>query len=141
MTTSIISFEDYFGPWLDHPDATDEVKQAAQEFLPKVNKLLQLAIDAGVDLVINPKTKNYVSGETYGGFRPQSCPIGSKLSSHKVGRGVDVYDTFNEIDGFIMLHQPLLVECGLFIENPADTVHWCHLTDRSPPSGKRVFNP
>lgn len=141
MTTSIISIDDYFGRWLTHPDVTEMVMTAANEFLLKVNDLLQVMIDGGCVLDINPRTKTYVSGETYGGFRPQSCPQGAPASSHKVGRGVDVYDPENELDGFLMIHQALLKERGLYIENPSATPHWCHITDRAPGSGLTVFNP
>lgn len=141
MTTSIVSIPDYFGPWADHADVTPEVMSAAMDFLPKLNQLLQIAIDGGVDLEVNPRTKTYVSGETYGGFRPQACPIGAPASSHKLGRACDVYDPHNEIDGFIMLHQKLLVDLGLFIENPNATIHWSHISDFAPRSGLRVFTP
>ena len=141
MTTSIISIPDYFGIHADSPDVTAEVMAAAMEFLPLVNDLLQVCIDGGVVLEINPRTKTYIAGETYGGFRPQSCPQGAPASSHKVGRGIDIYDPENELDGFLMLHQKLLKDRGLFIENPDATIHWCHLTNRPPNSGKTVFNP
>lgn len=141
MTTSIISVEDYFGLWITHPDVTDEVMDNAVEFLSVVNDLLQTMIDTGCVLDINPKTKNYVSGETYGGFRPQDCPIGAATSSHKVGRGIDIYDPENELDGFLMLHQSLLKDRGLHIENPSATPRWLHLTNRAPKSGLTVFMP
>jgi hypothetical protein len=141
MTTSIVSAEDYFGQWITHPDVTAEVMAAVRDFLPLVNDLLQICIDGGVVLEINPRTKTYVAGETYGGFRPSTCPQGAPASSHKVGRGVDIYDPHNELDGFLMLHQKLLKDRGLFIENPDVTIHWCHLTNRAPNSGKTVFNP
>lgn len=147
MSTSIVSIPDYFGPWADHKDVTMQVMSDAMDFLPKVNALLQEAIDGGVDLVINPKTKTYISGETYGGFRPQSCPQGAPNSSHKVGRGVDIFDPFNDLDGWLSVYEgpngsnSKLKAYGLFREAPEDTIHWCHLTDRSPKSGRETFKP
>ena len=32
---------------------------------------------AGVSIPDNPATKNGVSGQTFGGFRPQDCPQGA----------------------------------------------------------------
>ena len=141
MTTSIISIPDYFGIHADSPDVTAEVIAAAMDFLPLVNGLLQVCIDGGVVLEVNPRTKTYIAGETYGGFRPQSCPQGAPASSHKVGRGVDIYDPENELDGFLMLHQKLLKDRELFIEAPESTPRWTHITNRPPNSGKTVFNP
>ena len=141
MTTSIVSAEDYFGQWITHPDVTAEVMANAVAFLPLVNDLLQVCIDGGVVLEVNPRTKTYVAGETYGGFRPSTCPQGAPASSHKVGRGIDIYDPENELDGFLMLHQKLLKDRELFIEAPESTPRWTHITNRAPNSGKTVFNP
>ena len=141
VTTSIISIPDYFGNFSDSPDVTAEVMAAAMDFLPLVNDLLQVCIDGGVVLEVNPRTKTYVAGETYGGFRPSTCPQGAPASSHKVGRGIDIYDPHNELDGFLMLHQKLLKDRELFIEAPESTPRWTHITNRPPNSGKTVFNP
>ena len=147
MTTSIISTADYFGKWIDHKDATPEIKQDAEAFLRDVNELLQDALNGGVSLVINPHTGNYVSGQTYGGFRPQDCKQGAPQSSHKVGRGVDVYDPHNDLDGWLCVYEAgggannKLKHFGLYREAPEDTVGWLHLTNRAPKSGKQTFNP
>ena len=55
MTTSIISIPDYFGTHADSPDVTAEVMANAVAFLPLVNDLLQICIDGGVVLEINPR--------------------------------------------------------------------------------------
>ena len=141
MTTTIVSVEDYFGPWINHHDVTDKVRVTSFAFLQTINEFLQAAIDGGVILDINPRTKTYVAGETYGGFRPQACPQGKPESSHKEGCGVDIYDPDNELDEFCMLHQPLLKMMFLHIEHPDATIHWCHLTNRAPKSGNTVFYP
>ena len=138
---SYVTPDDYFGRWMDHPDCTDEVKDNAGAFLLKVNEILDRAFMDGVDYILNEKTNSYVSGKTYGGFRPQDCPQGALHSSHKEGRGVDIYDPNGAIDDWCMKHQRDLEELGLHIEHPSVTIGWCHMTDRSPPSGRTVFMP
>lgn len=131
-----ITLADYFGPWVDE---IDEYKEAAEEMLDKVNRLLMTAEAHGVDLKINPVTKTYVSGKTYGGFRPQDCPQGAPQSSHKQARAVDVYDPQGELDRWIT--DARLAEFDLYREHPNATAGWCHLSDKAPKSGRRTFIP
>lgn len=135
----MITLNDYFGKWINHPDATDEIKVNAGKLLSRINPLLDAAFEAGIDLNINPKTKTLISGTQYGGFRPQDCPQGSPQSSHKQGRGIDVFDPENALDKWIT--DKSLEKFGLYREAPLDTNTWCHLTDRAPGSGKRTFKP
>ncbi len=139
----MITLSDYFGIWYNHPDATDEIKGNALALLEKVNNLLDYATTAGeIDLFINPNTKNFVAGKTYGGFRPQSCPQGAAGSSHKQGRGVDIYDPEHcGLTQWCFRNQSVLVKFGLWMEHPDATSGWCHLTDRPPASGRIVFRP
>lgn len=130
---------DYFGPWAGHKDATDEVKANAETFLEKVNNLLYDAFAHMIDLEENPATGTLVSGKTYGGFRPQDCPQGAPNSSHKIGRGIDIYDPENTLDNWIT--DAILEKHGLYREAPLATRGWCHLTDRAPGSGRRTFQP
>jgi hypothetical protein len=135
----VISLDDYVGPHADSPDWTPERKAAAFTMLEKSNALLADAEAHGVELEDNPKTGSLVSGEKYGGFRPQDCPQGAPHSAHKEGRGVDVYDPTGALDRWIS--DLILEKYGLYREHPADTGGWCHLTDRAPPSGRRTFHP
>jgi hypothetical protein len=135
----MIFVADYFGPWAGHKDATDEVKVNAFNLLEKVNALLDEAFRNEIDLPDNPATGTLISGSTYGGFRPQECPQGAPNSSHKVGRGVDIYDPENALDNWIT--DKILEKYDLYRENPLATRHWCHLSDRAPGSGKRTFSP
>lgn len=135
----MISLPEYFGPWEDSPDATDERHQAALAMLEKVNPLLEEAETNGVELKINPHTGTLVSGQTYGGFRPQDCPQGAPHSSHKEARAVDVYDPSGALDRW--LTDELLEKHGLYRESPDATSGWCHLSDKAPGSGKRTFHP
>lgn len=135
----MISLPEYFGPWEDSPDATDERHEAAQTMLEKVNPLLEEAEGEGIELKINPHTGSLVSGQTYGGFRPQDCPQGAPHSSHKEARAVDVYDPSGALDRW--LTDEILEKHDLYREHPADTSGWCHLSDKAPGSGKRTFHP
>jgi len=137
----MILLNEYFGDFVGHKDATDVVVANAKEFLSKVNSLLDTAVIDGVDLRINPVTGNHISGKTYGGFRPQDCKQGAPTSSHKEGRGVDIYDPDNSLDDWCFRHQGILKLQGLYMEHPQSTLRWCHLTDRAPASKKTVFFP
>lgn len=135
----MITVEQYFGPWSDHPDATDERKANAVALLINVNNLLDEAAADGVTVPVNAATGSQVSGQTLGGFRPQNAAQGSPASSHKQGRGVDIYDPQNKLDAW--LDDDTLEAFGLYREAPNATKGWCHLTDRAPGSGRRTFSP
>jgi len=136
----MISILDLFGNFFDCDDATDEVKANAQDFLDNVlNPLLIEAEAHGIDLKINPRTKTYVSGEQYGGFRPQSCPIGAPHSAHKLGLACDVYDPDGALDAY--LTDAILAAHGAYREAPSATPGWAHITSRAPASGHRTFMP
>lgn len=135
----MILLKDYFGKWMNHEDVTQDVKVSATDLIERVNYLLDEAFEFYVDLQDNPSTGTLVSGSTYGGFRPQSCPQGAPESSHKVGKGIDIYDPKNELDNWIT--DTILERFDLYRENPLYTQAWCHLTTRPPKSKKRTFIP
>lgn len=143
----MIFMADYFGPWVGHKDATEQIKVDAYNFIEKVNALLDEAFANMIDLVDNPATGTLVSGNTYGGFRPQDCKQGAPNSSHKRGRGIDIYDPDDVLDNWIT--DKILERHGLYREHPLTTKKgykgasssWCHLTDRAPGSGRRTFHP
>lgn len=135
----MIALLDYFGNLFEHPDATDERKEAARSLLAKVNALLADAMADSVVLQLNPRTKTNVSGKGLGGFRPQDCTEGAVHSAHKEGRAVDVYDPDNHLDHW--LTNARLKARDLYRENPDATLTWCHLQDRVPGSGRRTFMP
>ena len=140
----MITVEEYFGPWKDHPDATEERRQNAILLLHACSALEYFARRDGIEFPDNPHTGSGVSGKTYGGFRPQDCPQGAPQSSHKEGLAVDRYDPEDLIDKWCMAHSEVggLVEsCGIYIEAPSKTDGWSHWTTRRPKSGKRVFYP
>ena len=135
----MISIIDFFGKFLGHPDATNERIMDAEAMLEKVNALLLEAEANGVEIQTNPHTHTCVSGETYGGFRPQDCPLGAPHSSHKLGRAVDIYDPTNDLDRWIT--DARLEAHDLYRESPGSTPMWAHLSDKMPASGKRTFTP
>lgn len=135
----LILLDDYLGKWDDQ--ATDDHVGNAVVLLDKVNDLMDEAFTDGVDFQLNPKTKSYVAGEQYGGFRPQDCPIGAKTSAHKTGQAVDVYDPSHQFALWCSTHLDRMKFKGLYMEHPDSTRTWCHLTTRAPASGKIVFMP
>jgi hypothetical protein len=135
----MITLSDYFGPWIGHVDATDGRVENAEMLLSEVNLLLMEAEDAGLVIPLNPRTGTLVSGSEYGGFRPQDCPEGAPSSSHKEGKGVDIYDPRGMLDAWIT--DKILKLHDLYREAPSCTSTWCHLTIRAPSSGNRSFYP
>jgi len=136
----MITLSDYVGTWSNSIDWNGERQDNAINLLAAVNPFLAYyeAI-TGNKIIINRITNSQVSGEVYGGFRPQECPIGAPDSAHKQGLAVDVYDPDGKIDAYIT--DEILEEHGLYREAPESTLHWCHLTIRAPHSGNRTFIP
>ena len=137
----MISIQQYFGNYWEHPDVTPERIANAERLLACCERLELLALADGVEFPDNPITGNGISGNTYGGFRPQSCDQGAPKSSHKEGLAVDRFDPSNEVDRWCMENLKELEECGIYIEAPKSTPRWSHWTIRPPKSGKRVFLP
>lgn len=137
----MFTLTDYVGPHADSPDWTDERSAQAERLIAACAKLQALMVADGVKFQINPRTGTTISGEIYGGFRPQSCKEGAPHSAHKEGQAVDRYDPLNEIDNWIMDHQDVLVTCGIYIEHPSATPGWSHWGIRAPASGRHVFYP
>lgn len=137
----MITYDEYFGKWLHHPDVTPAREENAEKLLDAVSALEAIARADGVSFPDNPATGSGVSGTTYGGFRPQSCPQGAAKSSHKEALAVDRYDPAGEIDEWCVKNLDALKECGIYIEHPDYTGGWSHWTIKAPGSGNRVFIP
>lgn len=135
----MITIEEYAGKWINSKDWTEECLENAEILLDKINALLTEATESGIELIKNPNTDSYISGTQYGGFRPQSCPIGAPKSSHKTGEGVDIFDRTNELDSWIT--DDILQRHGLYRESPSHTKSWVHLQTRPTKSGNRTFIP
>ena len=135
----MITLSQYIGIHKKSPDWTPERTANAVILLGRVNAMLDYLSGVGVKLPINPATGSQISGQTFGGFRPQNCPQGAPSSSHKQGQGVDIYDPQNDIDRSI--DDALLERFDLYREHPDSTNTWGHLTTRAPRSGRRTFQP
>lgn len=137
----MISLAQYVGPHANSPDWTTAVISNAEALLSACARLELMARGDGVLFPDNPATGSGVSGQTFGGFRPQNCPIGAARSAHKLGLAVDRYDPDGLIDKWCFESQDRLAECGIYIEHPEATKGWSHWSTKAPGSGKRVFYP
>lgn len=62
-------------------------------------------------------------------------------SSHLYGCAVDIADPNGELAKWLETRVATLMNCGLWIENPAKTKGWIHLQSYAPKSMNRIFNP
>jgi hypothetical protein len=137
----LITVQQYLGPWDGSKEVTEEIETNAYTLLMVTAKLMEVMEKEGVSFPINPATKSQISGSKYGGFRPQGCTQGAPLSKHKTGEAVDIWDPLDEIDDWLMEHQPLLTAMGIYIEHPDYTKGWSHWSIKAPKSGHHVFIP
>lgn len=137
----MITATDYIGPWFNSPDWTQARQENGDKLVAAVNTLMARATADGVNFPLNPATHSQVSGKTYGGFRPQSCPQGAPHSNHKEGLAVDLFDPLGKIDAWCMANLHVLEECGIWLEHPDSTIGWSHWQCVPPHSGHRVFYP
>lgn len=136
----MVTREEYLNNKWEH--ASSEQLANADVLLMHVNDLLaRYEAATGRTVPVNPATRSNVSGsrDGDGGFRLPDSLTGTATSSHKEGKGVDIYDPHGELDSWVT--DDVLEKCGLYREHPAKTVHWLHLTTRSPASGHRTFWP
>lgn len=142
----MISKAQYIGVHVNSSDLTPARLANIDKLLRAVNRLMMEGVKCGVIFPTNKATKSQVSGETFGGFRPQSCKIGAPHSAHKDGLAVDIYDPLGAIDTWVMqskeakaiFENPLV---DMYFEHPSATVGWSHWSIKRPPSGNRFFYP
>ena len=137
----MISYEQYLGKWNSEKYVTKDIETNALTLLMTVARLQEVMEKDGVKFPINPSTKSQISGSLYGGLRPASATVGAAKSAHKLGLAVDIYDPHEEIDNWLMSHQPLLTALGIYIEHPSATKGWSHWSIKAPKSGNHVFYP
>lgn len=143
----MISIKDYYGV-KSHPALTPVVQANAQRFISKVNTFIAYCITCQQLFLTSPATKTQISTDV-GGWRTPDCKSGSPFSSHKEGRGIDLYDGVDGKIGKWLLEdkeaQAKAKDLGLYFEHPDATKgkisHWLHITDRAPPSKKLFFYP
>jgi len=137
----MIFIDQYLGLWAKSKDLTAARLANANKLLLAVNGLMVEMEADGVNFPVNPATHSQVSGATFGGFRPHSCPQGAPHSNHKEGLAVDIYDPKGEIDAWLVAHKDRMEYHGVYIEDPASTTHWSHWQNIAPHSGHRIFQP
>lgn len=122
----MISVNDYL---MRRGPVDDEFIENAEDLLEKIS-LLEEAL--GVEFVLT------------GGYRPEEevenhtlpgCPH----DAHTTCRGIDLHDPTLAISAQLMNDQDLLVQTGLWMENPISAKDHIHLQSYPPGSGKRVF--
>lgn len=146
-----INTAEYFGPYLADPSVTPVVLAHSADLLTKVNYVYGIAHLAGCSLPDNPSTGSGVSGSGHGGFRSPLCTVGAINSLHRTGEAVDRYDPSRKFASWCLAHQDILVDQGLWMEDPCWTVTlgfdgkvvggWVHLQTKPPKSGLRVYRP
>jgi hypothetical protein len=74
------------------------------------------------------------------GYRPgryNEKAGGATKSAHLSCEACDFKDADGAIKQFVLDKPKILVDCGLYMEHPADTPTWCHLQIR--PTINRIF--
>jgi hypothetical protein len=139
----MISKAEYIGTYNKCSDLTPVILANIDKLLTTVNKFIQAAQKDGVIPMINPATKSQVGGELNGGFRPQSCTIGAPMSAHKLGMACDIYDPTGAYDKWANDPKNLkfIQDNGMYFEASKFTIGWCHISTKSPASGRRFFIP
>ena len=140
----MFTLRQYVGRHVGSPDWNEERKANAKRLVKACAELMEIAEEAGVEFKINPATESLISGTLFGGFRPQSCPIGAPTSAHKEGLAVDLYDPNGKIDAWCVANSAVgdaLETCGIYLEHPSHTIGWSHWSIRAPRSKNRIFIP
>lgn len=140
----MITQAQYFNVKIGNPEITERVEACSDLLLARVNALLEWAEgEGGYEPMYDNDTDSQISGsrggDGDGGFRLSNSKTGAKLSAHKRGCGVDVYDPLDSLDE--NLNDDILANFGLYREHPSSTPGWCHLQTIAPGSGNRTFRP
>lgn len=133
------------------------------EFIMGRDKEFPLTVDLAINAAKTLAAVNYIRGR-YGlplknssGYRPGYYNVkagGAENSSHLTCEAEDLEDLIKvmvlyegkeikigEFAAWCLDNLDELKKAGLYMEHPAYTNGWVHLTTRKPPSGKRVFIP
>jgi hypothetical protein len=140
----MITAEQYFNVKIGSPAVTAQIEACAEVLLGRVNAVLAHAeAEWGYEPLNDNDTDSQISGSKGGsgdgGFRLPDSKTGAKLSAHKRGCGVDVYDPLEALDD--NLTDDVLANFGLYREHPSSTPGWCHFQSVAPSSGNRTFRP
>ena len=122
-------------------DLSTEVRANAMRWCAVASDLAERLGLLGIALNTHPSTGTPLSS----GWRPPlvnaATPNASKSSRHMSGEAGDLYDPAGQIGDFLLAHQELLAEFGVWIEHPDSTPTWSHWQTVPPRSGNRVFRP
>lgn len=84
-------------------------------------------------------TKPVIVKRGYRGAELNEKVGGVSNSPHMTGHAVDLVDKDGEIDRFMMNSSDKLKKLGLYVENPQETIGWCHVQFRK--ASAIFFNP
>lgn len=128
--TSMISANEVLMGRIKVEELSDELKLNLADLLIKLNKF---RAEYGIPMIVSS------------GYRPASVnantPGASKTSAHMTCQACDFADPNGEIKEFIAKDPTILIRCDLYMEHPDSTPGWCHLSNRAPKSGNRIFKP
>ncbi len=112
----------------NNPECTPQVVGEAEKLALRVTDLFrELKVRPCITSGFRTRVANALSG-------------GAHNSAHLFGQAVDIADPEGSISS-LLLDGHLLTVYDLYMEDPAHTPGWAHLTTRAPPSLKRVFIP
>lgn len=78
------------------------------------------------------------------GYRPghyNTDAGGAADSPHLECKACDFHDQDRSLTNWILQNKQVLVDCDLYMEDPAHTPTWVHLQSRRTVSGSRIFIP
>jgi uncharacterized protein YcbK (DUF882 family) len=112
----------------DYP-LTQEFEENLEKLLIAVNKVREAY---GKPMIVSS------------GYRPgkfNNSAKGAKLSAHLTCEAADFRDADGSFAKWCLQNIRILVDAGLYMEEPAHTRGWVHLQTRPTRSGRRVFLP
>lgn len=125
----VVCFEILMGRMKENP-LTVDMQNNLEDLLVKVGKFRE---KYGKALTVSS------------GYRPAAFNAtvkgAAKKSAHQNCQAVDFADSDSEVKDFIKKNPTVLVDCDLYMEAGEYTKNWCHLSNRAPKSGKRIFIP
>lgn len=126
----MITLEEYLMGREELYPLTDEQKINAQETVKRINELLAVC---------------NLERRVTSGYRPEAINAkiknAAKKSKHITCQACDIEDKDRALSTWCLENVEILVQRGLWLENPDHTPTWVHLQIVPPGSGKRIFNP
>ena len=121
-------------------EMTELIQSNAAETVRRLNLLL-LAYEEDTGLPLPMKDGSHVAS----GWRPlavnDATSNAAAHSKHITGQGGDIYDPERDLARWVMAHQAILEQIGLWCEDFGWTPTWVHGQTVPPGSGKRIYIP